>query len=454
MNEEWMNAESGSEELKANEERFFTDDGDADVPPDLNKNEVPLIDWGFESVRKDGQKDTEDEFVELEPEEEAPEAVCEGSDEPAPAEECPEAVVEPAPEEISEAAEEPAPEEISEAAEEPVTEAVPEEPAEPDASAELLLQAEAERTALLKAELAEMKESIEKHFQAIRTMLKYTKEKDNNVNKLSMSMQMYRDGVELSLLKSVALQVIGYREDCRKTLREFEKREPDLASCEKYLKYAKMDYEDLLENLGVENRDGLWFYNGKNLADDELKAVPFEELAEAEYEELPQAEVQTKEELAAYLAAVEENLAGILKRNVYLDKVLEKYIENASLYEKGIQQIVLYPVIWNIIRKYEETEERIDSTVAELTEENCRECYLDTLRMLIDAAEDILLSCGVTIESEVSDTLDNKKNRVLKVIPTDMSWQNGLIAFRYTDCYLMGDRVIYQQKADVYKKQN
>ena len=111
----------------------------------------------------------------------------------------------------------------------------------------------------------QFKELIDVHFQTIKNLLKFNKEKDANVSKLSATLQKYRDGFDVNLLKAVALHVISFREDTKKAYREFKDKELPIDTVKKYLGYIVMDYEDLLGNLGIECVDGAWRYNNKSI---------------------------------------------------------------------------------------------------------------------------------------------------------------------------------------------
>lgn len=299
--------------------------------------------------------------------------------------------------------------------------------------------------------MEEMKQIITAHYQAIVNLIRYTKEKDGNINKLSKQVEKHRDGLVPALFKSVALHVIGYREDCRKSLRDFSGKDLDLAAATKYMKYVYMDYEDLLGNLGAEIGDDAWMYNGKDLNAPEWKLTPVEELPEEVLELVEEPTIETPADLASYLAATEESMAAAIRRNATLDKVLGQYIDNAMVYEKGVEQMVVFPVIRKIIEIYLRVKEDVENLLEVMTEETAKGLYLETLGKVVDQMEAVLLLCGVTVDSYVDDRYDVKKHRILKTIPVESEAANGLVAARYTDCYLQEDKVIYQQKIDAFK---
>lgn len=293
---------------------------------------------------------------------------------------------------------------------------------------------------------------IDSHFQTIKNLLKFNKEKDANVSKLSVTLQKYREGFDINLLKAVALHVISYREDAKKAYREFKGKELPLDTAKKYLGYIIMDYEDLLSNLGIECVDGEWRYNNKKINAEVSSKITFSEPEPVEVADATAFNVTSFDELIAYTKAVEAQIIAVLKNNAERDKLLNAYIEYSSLYESGVQQAVLYPVIRKIVSVYEHAQTMVAEKTDGLTENNCGESYISALEEIIDATETVLGVCSVAIDSHVSDIYDPKKQRILKMVATDDESKNSMVINRYTDCYLMDDKVIYPQKIDVYKK--
>ena len=120
-----------------------------------------------------------------------------------------------------------------------------------------------------------------------------------------------------------------------------------------------------------------------------------------------------------------------------------------EVYEHGLYQVVLYPVVRSFVNVYKELCGRIDSV--ELTEDNATAVYRSELEYTVEKISDVLEKCSVSIDIYVSDVYDSKKQRILKIVDTDDASLNGSIICRYTDCYMMGDKVIYLSKVDVYK---
>lgn len=297
-------------------------------------------------------------------------------------------------------------------------------------------------------DFAQVKLLIDDHFNKVKGLVRYTKEKDANVLALSKQMQVYRDGFETSLLKRVALEIIEYRENCRKSLRSIAASELNAQESQKYISYLKLDFEDMLENLGIKCTGDAVLYNGKNI-ESSLEKLSFKDVPQLEDVELANAEVVDMDSLIEYLNGCQEALSKMIQNNTILDSVVKDYISISSVYEQGLYQVVLYPVIRAITKIYRTLSERVESL--EITDSNATEIYSAQLSLLIEEVEKILELCNVQIDSYVSDTYDSKKHRILKMIDSDNPELNGQVICRYTDCYTMDDKVIYLSKVDVYK---
>lgn len=307
--------------------------------------------------------------------------------------------------------------------------------------------------AIAPEEIALLKGAIDAHFTVVKNLLQFNKGKDANVAKLTNEMQLYRDGVETKLFKSIALNLIGLREDARKSLREFRQRGLSVDEAKKYINYIVYDYEDLLSGLNiVVDGDKILYNNRPTDAPIAKKPIP----CEVEEYVLPDAPRLVSDDLSGvidYLKSAENYVLEVLKKNAQLDKLLNAYIDNAALYEQGIHQVVLYPVVNQIALLYGKIKREVEDALASLCGENTVVSFARCAELLVDQLEKILGECGVSVDPFVSDMYDPQKQRLLKFIPTDDANQNGRIAQKYTDCYLMNDRVIYPQKADVIKYQ-
>lgn len=334
------------------------------------------------------------------------------------------------------------PDESEQVAESSTTEEAPVQESEPESNQE---------DAQL-AVLTEMKEAINKHFSVLQDLVRFSKTKDANVLLLSKQLQEYRDGFAKGAYKRIALELIAFREECRKNQRDFAKGELTKENAAKYAGFLCDDYYDLMQNLGISCKDGNYFYNGKSLQG-ECDAVAFKDVPMKEAVSLPTFEINTFEDLVEYLKTVENTVVEVLKDNTVLDSLLGDYINAASVYDQGLYQVVLYPTIRHIINLYEILSKKVNDGSAKLEDDGAKDFYLLLLKGAIKSLEVILSFIDVDIDSneESSALYDAKKHRVLKFLSTDDPEQNGKIACYYTNCYTMDDKVIYPAKVDIYK---
>lgn len=331
--------------------------------------------------------------------------------------------------------------------------------------------------------LDELKQMVAEHFAAVKSLIRYNKEKDANLAKLSKQLQVYRDGMEQTMFKRIALEVISLREDCVRAINDYKDRELSAENCKKYLGYVPQDYADMMERIGVAV-DGQVTYNGKPLEDvaervnfsepEEPAAepvtepvAPTEQVAATDTCEEQPAEEQpqsfTTEQFVQYLKSCEEQIAALLAQNKTLDVLLSDYVNANALYEQGVYQVVLYPVIRRIANGFgalQADEQAMQAQLAQLqnddqgTEQSSvtpAQIYVQMLEKLYSQCDVILEMCGVCAEKVHSNVYDPRKQRVLKLIPTEEESLNGLVADSHSDCYVMNEKVIYPAKVDLYK---
>lgn len=301
------------------------------------------------------------------------------------------------------------------------------------------------------AEFRQIATEINKHFDSLARLVRYTKEKDANFLALSKQLEQYRGGMEQAMFKTPAMELIRIREDCRKSIRDGELKEYNAETAGRYIKYLLSDLEDILINLGVEERNGEYYYNGKSLSGDskiEETAIP-EEVSVADEVIMP--ELTDMSDIPEYLLACENKISAILKDNAATDKLIAVYQKMALEYETGVYQVMLYPVIRNIICLQKRFAERSADELKIMNDENASSLYIADLQYVSEACLDILHMCGVEADMCAEDDFDPKKERVLKVVVTDNPELHGKIMFRYTNCYTMGEKIIYPAKVDIYK---
>lgn len=298
-------------------------------------------------------------------------------------------------------------------------------------------------------EISELKELTDSHFNKIMALVRYNKEKDANVLLLSKQLQQYRDGLENVLFKRWALEIIGLREDCRKSLRDYEERPLTAQNALKYINYLTQDLYDALENMGVSISDEGCTYNGKSI-DEVVEKLNFRDPPEAEKIPTTEIKVVDRDSLIEYLNYCESTIIRELGDNKARDLIVSEYIKANALYDNGLYQVILYPVIRKIVNLYRKRREEFKNI--QVTEENAKQRYFMCLNCFIDDYDNILLMCGVVIDSFDYEQYDPKKHRLLKYIGTDDETMNGKIKCRYTDCYIKEEKVIYPSKVDIYKK--
>ena len=300
-------------------------------------------------------------------------------------------------------------------------------------------------------EWGDLKLVIDGHFNIIKNMLKAIKTKDANISTLSAEISKYREGFVAPLFKSLALGLIAYREDCLKAVRDLSAREMTAEDAQKYIKYINADYDDFLYNIKIENDGSKWLYNGKDIENIPAMRVQYQEPKQFELPDFADKDVRTPEELMAYLKDVEAYIQQVINDSAEQDKLLAQYIDHATLYEQGLNQVVLYPVIRRIVQ----LGYFINAQIDDIKEKNAytKERYFALQENIADRVANILLDCGVKIIPQ-KDEFDPRMHRAIKFTQTEDPELQGKIAARFSDGYAMGDeeKVIYPQKVDLYRK--
>ena len=299
-------------------------------------------------------------------------------------------------------------------------------------------------------------------FLNLRNTIKVVKEKDANLYKLNNELQAYRNGYSRQLFKSIAQSLINFREDCAKSLRDADEYTLQKDAVIKYIGYVAGDYETLLENLGIEVSAEAVKLNGTEISSEpaKIKLFPLPE-AEKPCEEGASAlsfdEPLTQQMVIDLLDRKLEEIKAIMRDNSALDSVVGEYIKQSLLIERNEQQIVLYPVIRELVHYHKNLKDDIADTLANTDAEVSvlMVAYKDILSRVINELEDVLNLCQVTVENALAegDVYDPKRHRIMKFIPVtaEQSADNGRISKVYTDLYKMDDKVFYPAKVDVYK---
>ena len=299
----------------------------------------------------------------------------------------------------------------------------------------------------LALDLKEVQTLIGQHYNKVLALLKYNKEKDANINKLTKQMNEYRDGFASGLLKSIAMNVIGYREDCRKSLRTYLERDMSLEDVKKNFRFLYQGFEDILYDMGIEQKGDVWTYNKRDI-NAEIEKPELEEISEPTYPVLAEKELKKTADVSAYLQECEQLIADTLRCDKVLVEQLGQYIEYSSWYEKGLHQAVVYPIIRKLTKIYKNLFDACQKWTASDVEEDVKREYFKEQVTLIERLDGVLeYQCNVTIETVVEgDEYDVRKHRLLKTVETQDASLNRKVAKVYRDCYFMGDKVIMPAK--------
>ena len=330
-----------------------------------------------------------------------------------------------------------------------VTETVIENVSENDAENDA--ETKADETAEIPMD--EYKTVLEEHFQNLRVLIKYTKTKDETIQKLSNELQKYREDYCTKTFKSIATLLISFREDCRKSLSDLDSFDLTFEKAKKFLSFLGDDFEELLSNAGCEEDGDGWLFNGKPLLIETPSAVKFPQLFTVDDLKDDNNDVIVGSNVKEYLADAESKIRLILADNEKLDKCLKDYCTLATAIENDVVILCVYPSIRKLISLYEKTKQKIDVYLSELNEDNMVDYYSETLSFLISQLEDVLLSGGVKVDTTTDDLFDTRKNRLVRAITTTDAALDRKIAKQHTECYTMNDVVLYPAKVDVYKYQ-
>lgn len=299
----------------------------------------------------------------------------------------------------------------------------------------------------------EYKSILNEHFQNLRTLIKYTKTKDETICKLSNELQKYREDYCAKTFKSIATLLISFREDCRRSLSDLDSFELTFDKARKFISFLGDDCEELLSNVGCEENDGKWNFNGKPLTIETVNIVKCPSLFEIVATNDDNVEEIAGNNIREYLINAESKIKLILADNEKLDKCLKDYCTLAMAIENDIVYLCVYPSIRKLISLYNRTKRMIDLQLSELNEENMVDRYRETLSFLVEQMEDVLLSGGVKIDTTMDEFFDTKKNKLVSAVVTNDKSLDRKIVKQYTECYTMNEVVIYPAKVDVYKYQ-
>lgn len=289
----------------------------------------------------------------------------------------------------------------------------------------------------------ETKANLEEHFEALEKLLRYAKEKDRNLLVLSKRLDEMREENKGMALKPIALEIIAYREENRKSLNELPSLDLPEDKWRKYLEYLALDLEDRLQDLGIEEKDGVLLLNGRKV----LAQEKCEPIVLPESKTLPEGTFQPEdgEDLLTFVSRGLNELQRIIEDNTELDNILHLALERLGAYEQeGKHLFAFAPVARGLLRLHGKLQEWPVG-------EDAKESYRQALEESIKESETLLSLCGVDIDSFVSEIYDPRRQRILHFLECEKEEDNGKVIKRLSDCYTLQDKVIYPMKVDVYR---
>jgi len=306
-------------------------------------------------------------------------------------------------------------------------------------------------------EWAALKAMLDKRYTDIAGLLRYSKTKDESIQKLGAEIQKYREGFSFFALKPFINALISLREDCRKSHRDAEQFTFDEEKVKKYINFIVSGIEEMISNLGLEREGDSITMNGKPLSGTaQPKKMPDAPASEEKKEDdallITNAEsIKSVSELIEYLNKSEAAIRAAIQERTVIDKVIAEYASLAARTDAEHYLALAAPVA----RELYILNDKIikgSKNISEHSGEEIIKLYNKILDDVIKQTEKILTNAGTVIET-TEGVFDTQKHKLLKAIPTDDEKLDRIIVNTYTDCYSFEGKVIYQSKVDVYKFQ-
>lgn len=313
-----------------------------------------------------------------------------------------------------------------------------------------------EKVMLTTEQYEALKVGFKSYYEALLRAVRTTKQKDITLAKVTKELQKYREGFGKSLVKPVAISLISFFEDNKKTLREIDNYAKDKDSVLKYLGYTLSDMESILELYDIREESGTFTVKGKPIGEDDVYAeaempevkVPEESAEQAIAFEDGECTLDT---LLEFMKIGQARVEAAVADTEYLDVNIENYSAVASITEKNYTLTVMAPVYRKLAGMYTLIKNMVDDAEARITDENCREIYSEALSVIVSETSDVLTYIGVEILEVITSEYDPKTSKILKVIATDDPELDKTVAVRHTDCYSIDGVVIQPAKVSVYK---
>ena len=311
---------------------------------------------------------------------------------------------------------------------------------------------------ITESEWTSLKSMLDKRYTEITALLRYNKTREESIQKLSNEIQKYREGFAFSVLKPLIMELISFREECRKSVRDSEQYPLDEDKAKKYLNYLVSDFDELMSNIGLERKDDVIYINGKLISEKDSNANKCEETKTTESAVVESANdimntinVNDLASLVEYINKIDEIIHNSIKDKSVLDLVIKNYIDIASRTDVENYKSLVAPVARKLFSFYDILTKKAVINDNQSDDETIKQ-YITLLIEIQEKLEAILVCSGVMVES-TNYEFDTKKHKLLKTIITDDENLNRTIANVYTDCYQYDEKVIYQSKVDVYKYQ-
>lgn len=357
------------------------------------------------------------------------------------------------------------PEEVEEAAaEETVEETVDEEPevTEEQETEEAVEEPACEPCAPTYSDdqYEEIKTKFAEFYDTVLRSVRNTKAKDDAVYNINKELQKYKDDYFLQISKALVNDLIGFREDCKKSdsdMTEFGLSGDKLIS---YFECTAEQINDLLSVHGVTEENGIYSYNGRVIypTPEYPKATANDDgdgyvSAEPELETVDFNAVTTAEELYDALGKSVKNIETLLARDEAFVSTINGMFLASKKQQAVCDGVLIVPALVKMIQIGDYFAKRCDA-LKNAADDAAKACiYTETYTYISDYVEKLLLNFGVTVRSEIDRVFDAKYHRVLKMtkITAEESDKEKTVARYCSDCYMYGDKVVYPAKVIIYK---
>ena len=308
-----------------------------------------------------------------------------------------------------------------------------------------------------------LKNDLNKYFTDISRLIGNTKSKDVALYSSNRELQKFKDNYFVEITEPLALDLIALREDFKKTVEDAVKYNPDKKMLCKNLKVTVDQIDNILVMHDVEEKDGAFYFNGKAFyppvenyeKQPEEKPPVSEEIAQPTKLVLPalQPEDNTIETLGKLLAESLSRIESALSDDDNLVKTISVLRDANKKQQDVCDGFLLTPLFISLIQIEEYMYRRLRELEAAESDADAMRIYKDAYVYGKSYVERLLLKFGVHVYSFVSDDFQPKYHRVLRVnkISADEAEKDKKVAQYCTDCYTLGDKVVYPAKVIVYK---